>query len=229
MDDKFKALAAGYDAGHAKPRCQVEDAVLARALARAVPVNGNVLDAGCGTGLGWRLLKARHRAAKYIGLDVSTAMLAHAVQYLEPLDTAMFLEQDMAAPWPVSADYLDAVLCLYALNYLDPEGLRIFSDRARWHLKSGGRFVFVILTETRFRMKSYCPTTGMRAIDSAEIKECCHWATGLRLTGLSRVLWHLNGHWPGWAYRLARPLDSLAGRFTPDAAPYMIVEGRKPQ
>lgn len=70
----FDQAAATYDRAAEVQR----QACRQLAACLTAPVRGLILDAGCGTGYGLRLLRERFPAAQGIGLDLSPAMLARA-------------------------------------------------------------------------------------------------------------------------------------------------------
>lgn len=73
--DSFERAAASYDDAAVLQR-QVCDSLLARFFVPAAPAS--ILDAGCGTGYGTRLLRARWPGAMFVAVDFAQAMLAQA-------------------------------------------------------------------------------------------------------------------------------------------------------
>ena len=148
MRRAFERAAPGYDA-HAVLQREVGARLLER-LDYLKVAPQCVLDAGCGTGHGLRLLRARYPGARLIGLDVVPAMLAQS-QRADP----------RPAPWrrlwsaaagqisyvcgdaqrlPVAAGSLDFVHSNLVLQWCDSPAAA-FRD---WHraLRPGGLVLF---------------------------------------------------------------------------------------
>ena len=135
-DDDLASDSQGY----------VAPAVAADAVASASGVDGEILDAGCGTGLVGVAL-AERGARSIDGVDLSPGMLAKAKE------TGVYRRlapADLSRPLPVSADSYDVVVCVGTLTHghVGPGGVRRVRpprpagrddrrDRARRHLGLG--------------------------------------------------------------------------------------------
>ncbi len=148
MRRAFERAAPGYDA-HAVLQREVGARLLER-LGYLKVAPQRVLDTGCGTGHGLRLLRARYPGAQLIGLDIAPAMLAQS-QKADP----------RPAPWrrllsaatgqtsyvcgdaqrlPVAAGSLDFVHSNLVLQWCDSPAA-VFRE---WHraLRPGGLVLF---------------------------------------------------------------------------------------
>ncbi|HEX8435668.1 class I SAM-dependent methyltransferase [Archangium sp.] len=102
-----------------------------------VPDGGNVLDAGCGSGVAVRELARRHPRSTVIGCDMSAERVALAAEAAKALPNARFEVQDVRAlSYP--PDRFDAIFCRYVLSHLDADGRRRAVDSMRRCLKPGG-------------------------------------------------------------------------------------------
>lgn len=92
----------------------------------------NILDLGCGTGLGFRMLTP----TRYLGIDLSPKMIERAKE-LNP--SAQFLVGDFESmQWP--ANYFDNVISYYG-SLSHSVDVRAAIDRIHHCLVPGGRFV----------------------------------------------------------------------------------------
>ena len=103
-----------------------------------------VLDLGCGTGLNFKHLYRRlGPSGRIVGLDLSAEMLTQA---RKAADDRVQLVQADAARFQLGQQF-DAVLIAYALTMIpDWHGAL---ERARAHLKPGGRLVILDFGRTR--------------------------------------------------------------------------------
>ena len=116
---QYDEFAATYDEtllsqwGYAAP------ATAAELLARHLPVQSTVLDAGCGTGLTGREL---HRVGfnSVQGVDISTSSLGLAA--IKGVYRAL-VRADLQAPLPFHTDTFDAAICVGVLSYISGDGL----------------------------------------------------------------------------------------------------------
>lgn len=133
----FEQAAATYDAAAEVQRLACQQ--LADALPAAVlPESGLILDAGCGTGYGLRLLLERFPAARGIGLDIAETMLHRA----RPLTTLVGdIEQLPFASASVDLYWSSLTAQWCALDVVLSEAVRV--------LRRGGQLALATLgTET---------------------------------------------------------------------------------
>jgi SAM-dependent methyltransferase len=105
---------------------------LAETLAR-IPLGGDVLELGCGTGLDAVELAA---GRTYTGVDLSPVMLASAA---ERVPAGRFIEHDLAT-LEREATSFDAVVALYVLGHLPSSEYRPTFERVHRWLRAGGVF-----------------------------------------------------------------------------------------
>lgn len=107
----YDSLAGAYDRLYDDVLSQGENAWVRARLANLVQPGDRVLDLGCGTGLGLDLLAGM--GARYVGLDISPAMIAVARQKFGPITGAKFGLADMARLQNHEANHFDAVVSLF--------------------------------------------------------------------------------------------------------------------
>ncbi len=97
-----------------------------RLIGERIPLNGTVLDLGCGNGNLARALAAHGFQGRYLGLDASEGFLALARAGLPP-DRFTFLHRDLAAPdWAADLPLptFDCVVAFAVLHHLPGKALR---------------------------------------------------------------------------------------------------------
>jgi predicted TPR repeat methyltransferase len=119
----------------------VAPVVAAEVVVGAAGVDGEILDAGCGTGLVGVALAA-HGARDIDGVDLSPGMLAKAKE------TGVYRRlapADLSRPLPVSADAYDVVVCVGTLTHghVGPAAFGEFVRLAR----PGGTIVATVLDD----------------------------------------------------------------------------------
>ena len=131
---QYGALAGGYDQN---PLHQSFSARMAGFIERVVgdAADKRILDAGCGTGL----LATRLKAARLVGIDLSTEMLAQA--RARGIYSELF-EGDMVAAMASRTDRFDVVAASCALYHL--ADLEPFFRQAARVLAPGGHLVFSV-------------------------------------------------------------------------------------
>lgn len=148
MRRAFERAAPGYDA-HAVLQREVGARLLERLdYLRVEPQR--LLDAGCGTGHGLRLLGARYPGARLLGLDIAPAMLVQS-RMADPRSASWRRLLPGAAPrtdylcgdarrLPIAAGSLDLVHSNLMLQWCDSPA-EVFRD---WHraLRSGAPVLF---------------------------------------------------------------------------------------
>jgi SAM-dependent methyltransferase len=122
----FDQLAADYDMAYSDPRSLAENDELRRQLTAVWPVNGSVVDVGCGTGLTLSLTQ-RLPGAEYLGVDLSAEMVRRAAKRF-PFnkfrvgDAVRLSRPDACGGWLHRR--FDLAVSLYAItNAPDPAGL----------------------------------------------------------------------------------------------------------
>lgn len=125
--ESFDRAAAAYDAAAVLQRAVCQRLLADFALAAAAP---GILDAGCGTGYGARLLRARWPAARITAADFAPAMLDLARRHADTCCAA-----DIEA-LPFRARIFDAWWSSLTIQWCDAH--RVFAEAARV-LAPGGR------------------------------------------------------------------------------------------
>lgn len=88
--DRLQPLWTGGVLGHAEQFLERE------ILHQYCPTGAAVLDLGCGTGVNlWRILRLGIPIGRYVGVDISPAMLRHARQKFSSLKSAEFYNGDI--------------------------------------------------------------------------------------------------------------------------------------
>jgi phosphatidylethanolamine/phosphatidyl-N-methylethanolamine N-methyltransferase len=129
----YRLLAPVYDLALQGTLAHVRGRSIARLQRRA---RGDVLLAGIGTGLDLPLLPSMHR---YVGVDLTRAMLVRAVARRGPLDIG-FVEGDAQA-LPFAESSFDAAL-LHLILAVVPQPVRCLAEIARV-LRPGGRVLLL--------------------------------------------------------------------------------------
>lgn len=174
---RFDERAVDYDESDVHRR-------LASAVAAFVDLDGvrSVLDAGTGTGLVLRALRARDARTRLTGVDLSPGMLAVA---RAALPDAELIEGDAAA-LPVPDASADLVTCVAALHLL-PDTAAAIEDWSRV-LRPGGRIVTATFAvapagahapgspHDRFRTREQLAAAFSRA--GFAVRRIEHWAHG---------------------------------------------------
>ena len=124
--DHYDDWAARYDADLATWSYRAPVAVAERVRAHH-PDAGTLLDAGCGTGLVGRALRASGFGGRIVGLDVSQASLrvAERAGVYDELRPA-----DLQQPLDVADDSVDALVCVGVMTYL-PDVDAVWREFAR--------------------------------------------------------------------------------------------------
>jgi len=126
----YDGLAAEYDAtlgrwGYTAPARAAE--LLLGGLTLATGATHTVLDAGCGTGLTGRCLRAAGYGGRLLGIDLSPASLALAAQG-EVYDSLE--EADLQAPLPYADRSLEGIVCVGVLTYV-PDVVAVWHEMCR--------------------------------------------------------------------------------------------------
>ena len=152
----YDRWATAYDTKYASPFHDAEDEIVSDLLREIIQPVDRVIDLGCGTGLGLRMLsKPPHR---YAGVDISPMMLRMA-QARHPQHH--FYQSDMTAIGAMERPY-DAAICPYGgvshaagLRLMDEAGSRLLDELERI-LKPGGSFVLMFIGVGAAQRPSEC-------------------------------------------------------------------------
>jgi len=106
-------------------------------IALAPKAGERILDAGCGTGRHFGLL--RRAGSKIFGIDFSLGMLRVARRQYPRVPLMM---ADLQKALPFTNNHFDAILCALVGEHLDPL-LRVFREMHRI-LRPGGRLIFSV-------------------------------------------------------------------------------------
>lgn len=249
VEQAYEALAPLYDGLYGDAQSEAEDAWLIRLLrSRLAEVGADgapaVLDVGCGTGWVLDALAELARTARYLGFDVSEAMLQRAANKHAPItdhrDLAMrrqprFQRGSMTEPWPGGPGAFDLVVSTRcSASYAPPE---TFARRAAASLRIGGRVVAMphalgnLRRPAHLPLAAYTPADGeyyapWRA-DRAAKSLVAAGFTDVRVVGLrGPESWPPAGA-PAWVHRAwLRAETATRGRRSPDAMTFLVAEGR---
>ena len=142
VESAYDRIASDYDWNYSSRLAQAENLAVCQWLGEAKIGGGKVLDLGCGTGLFLDLIETK--PYKYLGVDVSSGMLAEA-KYKFPYHN--FAKADMESNF---FGMFDQVVSLFgSMNYIQPAAIQRLLYR---HLVPGGRF-FVMLCTPRATWK----------------------------------------------------------------------------
>jgi len=114
------------------------DALVAHA---ALPEARSVFELGCGTGRFAETLLARHLPpdARYLGVDISSTMIALAARRLAPFASRARVQQVAGEPrFPAADGAFDRVISTYVLDLLPEPAIREVLCEARRVLAPGG-------------------------------------------------------------------------------------------
>ncbi|AMV37903.1 SAM-dependent methyltransferase [Planctomyces sp. SH-PL62] len=117
-------------------------------LSRIPPRPGDLLDVGCGIGVGGALAAGAGRAARVVAFDTSVLAIetARAAMASTPLGDRLEFHSLPADQWPDGA--FDVVLCIDVLRHVPPDRQREFCSRLRRSLRPGGTLILKALAPT---------------------------------------------------------------------------------
>ena len=136
VEDFYNKYAAGYDDAHTSPRHVAEDLATKTMLGHFECDKGPVLDIGCGTGLGLRLLDLA--PGDYLGVDISSGMIKQAREF-HPLHR--FIHEDFESFRGVG--FQTAISLFGVINYADDP--KVFVRNMLRCIRPGGRFFVMSL------------------------------------------------------------------------------------
>ncbi len=161
----FDRAAASFDGAAALPR-EIADRMSERLALMRLPV-ARILDAGCGTGHGARLLHRRYRGALIVELDLSENMLRHAparrgliARWIEWRARRVTVCADIQQ-LPLTAGSVDLVWSNLALHWVED----LAASLAQLHrvLRPGGLLMFSTLgPDTLWELRAASPADAFR-------------------------------------------------------------------
>ncbi|OPZ85443.1 MAG: Cypemycin methyltransferase [bacterium ADurb.Bin429] len=154
-------------------RTDPEVAFLTEALSARIPLDGRVLDLGCGQGR-HAIPLARH-GFHVIGLDVQANLLTVAARRARDAEVDLPLVRGDMRRLPFADGSFDAVLCLFsAFGYFaDEENARVLAEVAR-ALKPGGWFVLDVANRDAL-LRHAQPRSWKRLPDGALVITTWRW------------------------------------------------------
>ena len=167
-----------FGAAFAATRRRIQPGI--RRILQQIPLHGNWLDLGCGSGalaLEW---VAQKRSGAYDGLDFSQVLLNEAQQSLStpehPNLNIHFIQADLGGQaWPEKLQNrpYDGVLCFAALHHIPDADLRLnILKLAHDLIKAQGLFIH---SEWQFqhspRLTARCLPWSVAGLDQAELDE----------------------------------------------------------
>lgn len=146
-------VAPGYDHIYKSPWNQLEDDYVQAQLGwLATIANCQVLDLGCGTGLGYQMCQAINSTVQYTGLDISAAMIDQCRQRWPAVPFAVGVMADLSR-YPDNS--FDAVISLYSAFSHSLETNQTIAEIYRV-LRPGGRILIAALNRwTIYRTLSF--------------------------------------------------------------------------
>lgn len=119
-------------------------------VARRVGPQGTVLDAACGTGKYWDIL--RRSGARVVGVDQSREMLRRLTEKYPGATVYVQRLQDLDL-----ATRFDAVICVDAMEFVPPEDWPVVIGRFKRHVSPGGLlYVTVEIEDDEVLDEAYC-------------------------------------------------------------------------
>jgi ubiquinone/menaquinone biosynthesis C-methylase UbiE len=108
-----------------------------------LPRHGNVLDAGCGSGVAARYVASRRPNLEVVGIDASEERLRFAAGAAKGLKNLIFKNDDIRAMTQVASESVDLLVCRYVIQHI-PQNVRsrVFGEFRRV-LKPNGRLLLV--------------------------------------------------------------------------------------
>lgn len=144
----WNLVASNYDDFYKDKWSQDENDGITNKLSwiKTIP-NCEILDLGCGTGLGYQLCHKINPTIKYHGLDISSEMVRKAKR---KFPNAIFEVGDMANLSGFEEASLDAVICIFTTFSYTNRPSKVVKETYRI-LKPGGRIFFSVLNRWSLR------------------------------------------------------------------------------
>lgn len=220
MERAYDALADGYDDHHVDQKSRAEDRLVQSHLTRLLRGARRVADLGAGTGLLLDLVPLD--PSRYVGIDISSRMLARA-RDKHPSHT--FVHGDYEAQHPeLPEGSFDAVVSLFgSASY---GHLPVVARRVRALLAPGGR-TFLMFCGPRYLQRATYINRDNPLLTPHTARELAEAFPGARIWGMSGLVDHLPDRLPRRAWDLAMRLDAATvGRAARDHCFFLNVEGR---
>ena len=148
-EEEYDSISAAYDTFYGDELCVREDEIVAKKLELVFP--NRVLDLGCGTGAGHRIVTDAMKAPPryYVGIDHSSTMLdrfwtscydwkwaSNGSRYFRDVvrDREVTLElhrRELAGEWDHGLGKFDLILSLWSLSYLNHTQLMTLAVKAK--------------------------------------------------------------------------------------------------
>lgn len=203
-----------------------------------------VLDLGCGTGLGLKMLSGLERPFHYHGVDISRSMLevarVNAERIAEPPDRSYSFVQDDLAVYDIGDDEYDVVISINSsLSFLPPTSLASLLAKASDALFPGGVLLVQMLNRSSLRRVLRRETSAAaayrtRSSHSTAGNALAHYTTAndleTALTSIRMTAISISGDGPLTGLLEWSPLfgvNSFLGRRSTTLSHSVIAVGRK--
>lgn len=199
------------------------------------PGQPNILDLGCGTGLGYQLCRSISRDIVYQGLDISPQMIALCRQRFPDLDLQI---GTMSRLSPYPAAHFDLVMSLFSsfsyndhpaataaeiYRVLKPGGSILITVLGRWSLRKLMQGKWAAYEEYQTRQSNHCLTAPSWTFSPQTI------AAVFAAAGFSNILVTGQGLLAGCLEHNALwSLDSWLARRCPQLCHSLILTAHKP-
>lgn len=221
----YDSVAEKYDSAYDHPKDIAENAFIGELLWNGGFIDGDVLDAGCGTGFMLEQVGALIDPENYVGIDISSGMLSQATKKFPGY---VFMNRSMEASG-LPAEGFDAVVSLFGcFNYCRADAT--LAD-ARGVLKPGGRVLFMVCTPRHERRHSYVLRENAphrRLYTADELKELvAQYFSDVEVVGMSWMIDYLPRWLPQFVFNAFMWLEQkTVARWLPSNCYYLIVTGR---
>lgn len=241
QDDRLQywdSIAPSYDSLYDNPWSRYEDDNTARLLGRAFKraPGGNVLDIGCGTGLGYALLSRTTNAFTYSGIDISKQMLSELMKRYQNAETHVGDALDILPRLDAASYDLITAINTTASFIADQRKLSVEINRL---LRPGGIYLLSFLNEGSLRRRlglKFGSTEAYKtrgdAVSShgvvAQLMNSTKWKELIVSTNLTLEEVRYQSVLGGVCeVTVALPLEQLLCRSRPRCGHELIVSGRK--
>lgn len=165
----YDSVAMGYDRLYMDAISQAENEFIQKQILSSLPPAGSlsVVDLGCGTGLGLRLLRDDKRVSKYTGIDVSTNMLNIAQILSLPDGETQFFNQDMSNLSFAHTDDYDMAISLFGA-YSHLTNIREAIQELHRILRPGSSFFVMFYSRFSLRNLFLLPLEKQKSISPSK-------------------------------------------------------------